>query len=267
MLEEILDDLRAESRELDALVSGLDDDGWRADTPAKGWTVMHQISHLAWTDRMALIAATDMEAFAAELAKAATDPANYMEEGAQEGLSETPRALLARWRAGREALADALRAAPPKAKIPWYGPPMATASVATARLMETWAHGLDVFEALGAAKRPTARLRHVAHLGVRTRVNGFLAQGREVPDADVYVELTAPDGGVWPFGDPASPERLTGPALDFCLLVTRRRHRDDLALVATGKGADEWLDVAQCFAGPPGDGRRPEGRPVPAGDA
>jgi uncharacterized protein (TIGR03084 family) len=138
---------------------------------------------------------------------------------------------------------------------------MSAASLATARLMETWAHGEDVAAALGATREPTDRLRHVAYLGVRTRQFAFLSRGLSAPDSEVRVELTAPGGALWTFGPDDAPERVTGPALDFCHLVTRRRHRDDLALVAEGPGADRWLDLAQAFAGPPGaDPDRSEAR-------
>lgn len=136
---------------------------------------------------------------------------------------------------------------------------MSPASMATARLMETWAHGEDVAEALGVRRAPAARLRHVAHLGFRTLGHGFAAHGRPVPAEPVRVELVAPDGETWAFGPADAPDRVTGPALDFCLLVTQRRHRADLALVATGPIADEWLDVAQAFAGPPGAKRAAAG--------
>lgn len=134
---------------------------------------------------------------------------------------------------------------------------MAATSMATARLMETWAHGLDVAEALGVTRPPTARLRHIAHLGVRTIANGFLVQGRDAPTEPVRVELAGPDGDLWVFGPADAENRLVGPALDFCLLVTRRRHRADLALVATGPVAEAWLEVAQVFVGPPGPSRDP----------
>jgi uncharacterized protein (TIGR03084 family) len=141
---------------------------------------------------------------------------------------------------------------PAGTKIPWYGPPMSAPSLATARLMETWAHGEDVAAALGVTRTPTERLRHVAYLGFRTRTFAFLSRGLAAPDQEVRVELTGPGGALWTFGPDDATERVTGPGLDFCLLVTRRRHRDDLALVADGAGADRWLDIAQAFAGPPG---------------
>ncbi|MDH2392075.1 TIGR03084 family metal-binding protein [Streptomyces sp. HNM0663] len=256
----VLDDLRQESRELDRLVRELSPERWRTATPAPGWTVAHQIAHLAWTDAAALLAATDPDAFAAEVEKALGAPESFVDEGARAGAAAPPDALLARWREGRERLQHALRAAPPGARLPWYGPPMGVASMASARLMETWAHGQDIADALGAVRSPTARLRHVARIGVRTRDYAYGARGL-TPPADAFrVELTAPDGTeVWVYGPEDAPQRVTGPALDFCLLVTQRAHRADLALRAEGPDADRWLDIAQAFAGPAGLGRPPKG--------
>jgi uncharacterized protein (TIGR03084 family) len=134
---------------------------------------------------------------------------------------------------------------------------MSVASLATARLMETWAHGQDVVDALAISRVPTDRLRHVAHLGVRTRDFAFTINDRTPPAEPFRVELASPSGDVWTWGPAGAAGRVTGPALDFCLRVTQRRHRDDLALVAVGAEADTWLDIAQAFAGPPGPGRPP----------
>lgn len=150
---------------------------------------------------------------------------------------------------------DAFAAVDPGTKLPWYGPPMSPASFATARLMEYWAHGQDVVDALELERPGTDRLRHICHLGVRTRAFAYVNRGRPVPTAPIAVRLTSPAGETWTYGDAEATETVTGPALDFCLLVTQRRHRDDTALVATGASAQEWLSVAQCFAGPPGPGR------------
>ncbi|MFF2349847.1 TIGR03084 family metal-binding protein [Kitasatospora sp. NPDC058115] len=259
VLAGLLADLRDESAVLDGLVAALEPERWALDTPAPGWTVAHQIAHLAWTDGWSELAARDPEAFVAEsgrvfgeLAAAGADP---VEDGAARGAAEEPAALLARWRTGRDRLAAALAAAPADARLPWLGPPMKAASMATARLMETWAHGQDVADALGVRREPTARLRHVAHLGVRTIGFAFTVHGLPAPQAPVRVELTAPDGGSWTWGPADAADRVTGPALDFCLLVTQRRHRDDLALTAVGELATAWLPIAQAFAGAPGAGR------------
>ncbi|MEU1008954.1 TIGR03084 family metal-binding protein [Streptomyces sp. NPDC005890] len=253
----VIDDLRAESEELDLLVAELPPDRWTLPTPAPGWTVAHQIAHLAWTDRSALLAVTDAGAFQALVEKALAAPDSFVDEGAEEGAALPPADLLAAWRAGRTALDEALRGAPPGARFPWYGPPMSAASMATARLMETWAHALDVADALGVVRPPTDRLRHVARLGVRTRDFAFGVHGLTPPAEDFRVELAAPSGEVWAYGPEDAPQRVTGPALDFCLLVTQRAHRGDLALTAVGPDADRWLGIAQAFAGPPGTGRPP----------
>ncbi|CRK55950.1 FIG01121555: hypothetical protein [Alloactinosynnema sp. L-07] len=256
-LTALLADLRAESDEIDSWVADLPADRWATPTPAEGWTVAHQIAHLAWTDERSLLAATDADAFQAEFTAALTsgNPQRLVDDGAEEGAAVPPAELLARWRELREALQGALAAVPPGVKLPWYGPPMSAASMATARMMETWAHGNDIADALGVKRVPAARIRHVAHLGVRTRDFAYLVNGRTAPTEAFRVELIAPDGSVWTWGPDDAAQRVTGLAVDFCLLVTQRAHRDDTTLVAYGADADEWLDIAQAFAGPPGAGR------------
>ncbi|WP_421958106.1 TIGR03084 family metal-binding protein [Prescottella agglutinans] len=257
-LNKIVDDLRAEGAALDALVADLPDDRWATPTPAAGWTVAHQIGHLAWTDRAALMAATDEEAFAAQLTEAWKNPHGFVDEGAELESRRPPRELLADWRATRDRLADVLLAVPSGTKLPWYGPAMGAASMATARLMETWAHGRDVADALGASTDATDRLKHIARLGVRTRDFAFGVHQLTPPAEEFRVELTAPDGTVWAWGPDDAAQRVTGPAEDFCLLVTQRVDRDATALRATGDDADAWLGIAQAFAGPPGAGRGAE---------
>ncbi|MFJ8075499.1 TIGR03084 family metal-binding protein [Streptomyces sp. NPDC096176] len=253
----VLDDLRSESDELDLLVGELSPGQWAAKTPAAGWTVAHQIAHLAWTDSAALVAVTDAAGFTAEVEKALAAPDSFVDDGAAAGAALPPAELLTRWRAGREALQQALRSAPAGARFPWYGPPMSAASMATARLMETWAHGQDVADALAVVRPQTARLAQVTRIGVRTRDFAFGVHGLTPPAEPFRVELDGPHGELWAYGPEGAEQRVTGPALDFCLLVTQRAHRDDLALRAEGEDADRWLDIAQAFAGPPGKGRAP----------
>ncbi|CAM5598060.1 TIGR03084 family protein [Streptomyces spiroverticillatus] len=262
-LEAVLRDLHDESAELDLHVRDLPDARWSLATPAAGWTVAHQIAHLAWTDRVALLSATDPDAFAAEAAKAAADPDGFVDKGAAEGAALPPAELLAGWREGRERLHDVLTAAPAGTRFPWYGPPMSVASMATARLMETWAHGQDVADALGIRRTPTARLRQVARIGVRARDYAYFVRGLKPPEEEFRVELTGPGGESWTYGPEEAAQRVTGPALDFCLLATQRAHRADLALRAEGPDADRWLDIAQAFAGPAGEGRAPKGSVKP----
>ncbi|MFF2010278.1 TIGR03084 family metal-binding protein [Streptomyces sp. NPDC058195] len=252
----VIGDLRDESEQLDELVGGLSPGRWSAPTPAPGWDIARQIAHLTWTDEVAVLAATDAGAFAAEVDRAAEAPGAFVDRGAEEiAAAHTPQTLLARWREGRERLAAVLRDAPAGTRIPWYGPPMSVASMATARLMETWAHGQDIADALGVVRPPTPRLRHVARIGVRARDYAYLVRGLAAPGEEFRVELDAPDGTTVAFGPEDAAQRVTGPLLDFCLLVTQRAHRDDLAVRAAGPDADRWLGIAQAFAGPPGQGR------------
>jgi uncharacterized protein (TIGR03084 family) len=258
-LEPVLADLTDESAELDAIVAGLADADWATDTPAPGWTIAHQIAHLAWTDDAALLAVTDPAGFADEVQRALARFSSYVEDGAAIGATTAPSELLRRWRTGRTVLADALRDAPAGTRFGWFGPPMSAPSMATARLMETWAHGQDVADALGVTRLPTGRLRNVSHLGVRTRDFAFAVRNLTPPAEEFRIELTAPDGSSWIWGPDDATQRVTGPALDFCLRVTQRRHLDDLALRAEGPDAQTWLEIAQAFAGPSGSGRRPSG--------
>ncbi|PUA81335.1 TIGR03084 family metal-binding protein [Nocardioides currus] len=254
VLTTVLRDLTAEGDALEVLVADLSPEAWRTPTPAAGWDVATQVAHLAWTDEVALKAATDKEAWDAVVLLALAAPETFVDDQALAGSTVTPAELLDRWRAGRAALKEAL-ATYDGGKMPWFGPPMSPTSMATARLMETWAHSLDVHEALGVTPEPTGRIRHVAHLAVRTRNFAFLTNDLTPPAGEFRIDLVAPDGDVWTFGPEDAQQTVTGSALDLCLLATQRVHRADTDLVATGPDADRWLDIAQCFAGPPGEGR------------
>jgi uncharacterized protein (TIGR03084 family) len=259
VLDGVLADLAAEGDRLEALVAGLDDAGWRTPTPAEGWDVATQVAHLAWTDEVAVAAATDKEAWDALVLRAIEDPTGFVDAEALAGGRVEPAALTSRWRVARARLAAALTAYPSGEKLPWFGPPMSPTSMATARYMETWAHSQDVHDALGAELEVTDRIRHVAHIGVRTRDFAFAVHELAPPAEPFHVELTAPSGTTWTWGPDDAAQRVDGDAHDFCLLVTQRRHRDDTGLVATGADAERWLGIAQCFAGPPGGGRDPRG--------
>jgi uncharacterized protein (TIGR03084 family) len=253
-LSELLDDLRAEQADLRTLVQDADLD---TATQAEGWDVRDAVAHLAGTDVEATRAATDPQAFLATLPEVAADIDGFLTGQLTERRHLSRESLMAGWQGSFDAMLAAFAAVDPGTKVPWYGPPMSPASFATARLMEYWAHGQDVADALGVTRTPTQRLRHICHLGVRTRGFSYVNRGLTPPEEPVAVQLTAPDGGIWAFGE--GEQRVTGPAEDFCLLVTQRRHRADLRLTAEGAAADEWLDVAQVFAGPPGPGRAPGG--------
>jgi uncharacterized protein (TIGR03084 family) len=251
----IVDDLAAESDELDNLVAPLPGTRWREPTPAQGWTIAHQIGHLLWTDRVALTSVTDEPAFGELLAAAAADPTGFVDAAAEEEARRSGAELLGDWRTTRRRLHEALLTVPSDRKLVWFGPPMSPASMATARLMETWAHGLDVADALGVRRMATTRLRSIAHLGVRTRDYAFAVNEQAPPAEPFRVELRAPDGSTWAWGPEDAAQRVSGSAEDFCHLVTQRRPVSSLDIVAEGDDAKRWLAIAQAFAGPPGPGR------------
>lgn len=254
-MEQICADLNDEHDALDALVADLDEATWDLPTAAPGWAIRDQVSHLWFFDRRAVMAMTDPDAFADDMRRLLASGGT--EASVVPGREMSGAELLAAWRADRRRLLDVGSEIDPSARVPWYGPAMGARSFVTARLMETWAHGQDVADALGVQREATDRLRHVAHIGVRARPFSYAINQRAMPDADVHVALTTPSGETATWGAPASPDSVRGPMLDFCLVVTQRRHRDDTALEITGDAAHEWVSIAQAFAGDPGQGRRP----------
>jgi uncharacterized protein (TIGR03084 family) len=250
----LIDDLEAEEGALDATVSDLDDAGWATPTPAAGWDVRDSIAHLAATDDWAVLALSDPDAFRAQLAglgEAPDERARAIQSGTLGRRVPEDLDTIDWWRERRSAVVELLRGRSPLDRSPWFGPDMASASFATARLMETWAHGRDVYDALAREQPATSRVRHVADLGVRTRGWSYVARGLEPPTTPVRVELAAPDGSTWEWDDPGAPASIRGLAIDFCLVVTQRRNPADTGLAISGDAAVEWMSIAQAFAGAP----------------
>ena len=250
-------DLAAESAVTRALVAGLDEAGWHTPTPAAGWDIADQISHLAYFDEVTVQSALDPEQFKAGLAEAEASGGINPDTIAVRFRDRSGAQLLAWFDTARGELLNTFKNLDPRARLPWFGPAMSAASSLTARIMETWAHTQDIADALGVTREPTDRLRHVAHIGVGARAFSYAVHGKSVPPVEIRVELTSPDGAVWTWGATEAENRVTGPALDFCLLVTQRRHRNDLSLDIEGPAAIEWMAIAQAFAGAAGTGRPP----------
>jgi uncharacterized protein (TIGR03084 family) len=225
-------------------------------TPSDGWNIKDQIRHLAYFDDRAKLAATDPEAFKQYLQKSLQDLGSYLKHLESAGKELSGAQVLQWWREERQALLDAIAPMNRKTRLPWYGPDMSVMSSATARLMETWAHGQDIVDALGLSRQPTDRLKHVAHLGVSTFGWSFMNRQMDVPETPVRVELTGPSGDLWTWGPDEAENSVKGPAEDFCLVVVQRRHLDDCDLSVTGETAKQWMLLSQAFAGPPGEGRQ-----------
>lgn len=257
ILQQVIDDLQAEHDSLESVLSRIPFAAWEKETYAPGWAIRDQVAHLAYFDEAAMTAIADPERFAAEskqlnLTATGGEP-RYLVEARTRPAPE----VFDWWQRARHELIERARGLDPARRMPWYGPPMSGVSFVTARLMEAWSHGLDVVDAAGTERAETERLRHIAHLGVRTRNFSYVNRGMEPNETPVRVELLSPAGDTWVFGEAAGPDVIKGPALDFCQVVTQRRHVADTGLEVTGAAAEEWMLVAQAFAGPPGRGRQP----------
>jgi uncharacterized protein (TIGR03084 family) len=257
IVEALVADLRAETAALAGILATQPAMAWSLDTPAEGWTVQDQVAHLAHFDWVTRICIAEPRAFE-QMRDDMPDLQAYVDAIGPANRSRSGTDMLEWWSRENSALTSAALAADPKSRVPWFGPAMSLPSKITARLMETWAHGQDVVDALGVTRPPTARLKHVARIGVLAFPNSFRTRGLDIPDAPVSVTLDDPMGGEpWVWGDPASAESVRGAAEDFCLVVTQRRHLGDTSLTVSGHVAEQWMEVAQAFAGPAGKGRRP----------
>jgi uncharacterized protein (TIGR03084 family) len=254
---DVISDLTADTEEFEGLVTGLDAADWQRPTPAPGWTVASQVAHLAFIFRLAGTAAADPDLFVAMMAKAASNFDAAVNSALAEYLGDPPDVLLPRWRAERDTAVKALADVPEGQVVPWLVRPLPAAVLCCAGMMEMFAHGQDIADALGVTRERTDRLWHVAWFATLTWDFGYQSRGLTPPEVQFRYELTAPSGATWEFGPADAEQRITGPAEDFCLLVTRRRHRDDLRIQAVGPDADRWLDIAQAYRGPAGEGRQP----------
>ncbi|MEV6985360.1 TIGR03084 family metal-binding protein [Sphaerisporangium sp. NPDC051017] len=256
-LDEVLQALTVEGEELDRVVAGLQPSQWDLPTPAPGWTIANQIGHLTFIFGLARTAASDAETFKTLVAGAEKDFNGAVNAALGLFANDTIESLLAKWRGERKDVVDALAAVPAGQIVPWLVNPLPPIILACAGIMEQFAHGQDILDALGIERTFTDRIKHLVVFAVLTRDFGYLSRGLTPPAEEFRFELVAPSGELWAFGPEDASQRITGPAADFCLLATRRRHRDDLSIVATGDVADHWLDIAQCYRGPAGEGRRP----------
>jgi uncharacterized protein (TIGR03084 family) len=250
-------DLADEQQSLDDVVSNISAEQWLLATPSPGWSVADQIGHLAYFDASATSAINDPEGFQADVvelyAGATTMGIDQYTLGRFRELSAPEQ--LNSWRHNRRTLLAAAQSLHDGGRIAWYGPSMGAASFLTARLMETWAHGTDVVDALGADRASTDRLRHIARLGFMTRNWSYAVRGEQPPAGDMFVELTGPADESWSWGNKNANDTVRGSAQEFCLVVTQRRHVDDTSLVTSDLGR-EWLLRAQAFAGAASNGPR-----------
>ncbi len=256
-------DLRAEGDELNGLLETLADGDWDRNTPFKDWTVNQVMQHLHQGDWMQVLTMTD-EARFVELS-ATRRAARERNDGTTglEGSGFSPArgpALREQWYAYFQKMCDLMSASDPKRRVKWAGPDMSIRMAATARQMESWAHGQDIYDLLHRQRTPTDRIKNIAVLGVKTFGWTFANRGEPPPGDMPYVRLTAPSGEIWDWGDPDESNKVEGSALEFCQVVTQGRNIADVNLTVVGEPAQTWMAVAQCFAGaandPPAPGHR-----------
>ena len=249
-------DFLDESEALHALLAPLGDRDFETTTQFKGYTIGDVVAHLHHWNVAADLSLRDEAGFRAFL-KQIVDGLGRgrpLPEIAREWLGELRgRALVGEWHRFARELAGRFGAADPKARVPWAGPPMSVRSSVTARLMETWAHGQEVYDVLGALRVDGDRIRNIAQLGVSTFGWTFANRRLEAPAGVPYVRLVAPSGAVWEWNAPSESERVEGSATEFCQVVTQVRSLGDVQLRVVGETARRWMSIAQCFAGPPSD--------------
>ncbi len=261
---DLCQDLNAECKELADFALLMEPADWERATRFHGWTPWDEVAHLCLLDDIGHLAATDEKAFAVKAAMLKGRRAAGEEISAIARTTYAHMAgpqLVAHWLEVNRQLAGALSNLDAKARLPWFGPTMSARSFATARLMETWAHGQDIFDLLSVRRKNSARLKHIAHLGVTTYEWTFKNRGLSAPLPIPYVCLQGPSGEAWSWGVSSSVDLVTGMAEDFCLVVTKRQHCLDTQLQMMGS-AIAWLPLAQCFAGPPVDSPAPRGKLV-----
>lgn len=255
--QDVITALTVEGEEVDRMVADLTAEQWGTPTPSPGWTITHQIAHLAATFRLAGLAAADPAAFGALAKTLSPDFDANVNMAMAQYLGDPTDVLLSRWRSDRDNAIKALAAVPADSVVPWLVRPLPPAILACAGMMELFGHGQDIADALGIRRTFSDRLRHLVAFAVRTWDFGYLARELPTPDVEFRFEITGPSGALWEFGPADAVNRISGPAVDFCLLVTRRRHHSDLSIEASGPEATAWLEIAQAYRGPAGEGRAP----------
>ena len=254
-MAELCEALRSEHDKIRSQVLSLDSGRLSTATPSPGWTIRDQLTHLAFFDERALQSAIDPDGFDLDVARAYENFDAYEASHLELGRAKSPTELIGWWEGSRLRLVDLFSRIDPKERLKWYGPPMSARSFATARYMETWAHGQDIFDALEVVVLPDDNIRHICDLGVRTRGFSYALRELEMPDSEIFIRLSSPSGQVWEWGNDEDGNIIEGTALDFAYLVTQRRNPAELALEITGADAHEWASIAQAYAGPPGPGR------------
>ena len=248
-------DFKQESLALYDLLKDLSDAELDQPTQFKNWTLNNVLEHLHvwnWAANESYVDEVNFEKFVAN-AMAQTGGLRQFEkhwlDEQYNGLAG--RALLQTWHDFLIDMAARFKEVDPKKRLKWAGPDMSARSSISARLMETWAHGQEIYDHLGVVRQNGDHIRAICVLGVNTFGWTYITRQETPPAAMPFVELTAPSGAIWEFGEPSDSERVVGAAEEFCQVVTQVRNIADTHLQITGAVATDWMSKAQCFAGAP----------------
>jgi uncharacterized protein (TIGR03084 family) len=259
MLRESVD-LLAEAEALHGFLRTVDEADWGRETGFMSWTPWDVVAHLHFFDLVSLLSLAGREAFVArrdELIGRMAKGETSSQIARRELGALSPVELVARWHTTCRDMAVQLGASDPDRRLPWFGPDMGVRMFTTARLMETWAHGQEIYDLKRVERESTDRIHHICVIGVKTFAWTFVNRGLEVPGPPPHVRLAAPSGAIWEWNEQSGSGRVEGTALDFCQVVTQVRNVADTALRVTGEVATRWMSIAQCFAGGPADPPKP----------
>ncbi|MBL4584551.1 MAG: TIGR03084 family protein [Pseudomonadales bacterium] len=249
----IFEDLRAEGEQLYTFLKTLKEEDWSKTTTFKSWTINDVVEHLHFSDYMAVTSHKGEDDFKAMMAEM-MDPKLKKGEFSKKVTGNTSGVeLLERWKVLFEDMCDRFVATEPSRRLPWFGPDMGISMFATARLMETWSHSWAIYDVIGVPKVSTDVIKNIVTIGVKTYGWTFVNRKETAPEPKPYVKLTAPSGEVWDWNEPQADNMVEGDAVEFCQVVTQVRNIADVNLTVTGGPANQWMDIAQCFAGPPND--------------
>ena len=249
----LCDDFAAECAALGAVLDTFEPSAWQETTQFAGWSIADVVSHLHFWNNAAVMAVEQPAALEERMRSVNADlAAGLTLREIEVGMSaDTELDLFSRWQSGCEAVVACYAALSPTDRVQWAGPSMSVRSALSARLMETWAHGQEVFDHAGIERPENDRIAHVVRLGVNTYAWSFAVRGATPPGPMPYLVLRSPSGQQWVFGDDDGDNRISGDAVAFAQVVAQTRHVDDTALHVTGETATAWMACAQCFAGPP----------------
>ena len=245
-MREILSDLVAEQQSLDQFLQRVAIRDWDRATPAPGWSIRDTVSHLATFEEYAYNALAEGGSRRGEADRYPTYEA-FTEAGILPGREMRAQDVIEWWRGARAKVIEELSRSAPDTRVPWFKGDMSAKTFATTRLMETWAHGLDVYSSLDEECEDTIRLRHIAWLGWKSLPYAFELAGKEY-SKPVRIEVPGPQWSKWVFGPEDTDQVIKGQAGEWCRVAVQRMNPSDAeSLKAQGDVAETALLVARAY--------------------